>query len=107
MTSGTAFNTTSISLTAGDWDVWGFTGVSNTGATTYTFFSTGISVTNSVLGGQVMSMNLNIAGATYNFVAPMLRINIASTTTVFLVGTATFTGGSPTASGAIYARRAR
>jgi hypothetical protein len=37
----------------------------------------------------------------------MQRISVASTTTVFLVGSATFSGGTPTASGAIYARRAR
>jgi hypothetical protein len=94
-------------VTAGDWDVWGYTAISNAGATTYTLFSTGISLTNSVLGAQVMSMNLSIAGGAYSFVAPMQRISVASTTTVFLVGSATFTGGTPTASGAIYARRAR
>ncbi len=107
LTSGVGFNTAAISLTAGDWDVWGYTGVSNTGTTTYTFFSTGITLVNSTVGGQVMSMNVNIAGATYSFVPPMQRISLSSTTTVFLAGTATFSGGSPTASGAIYARRVR
>lgn len=105
-TSGSAFNITSLSLTAGDWDVWGYFGVSNSGTTTYTALQYSLSTTNSVLG-LTMGENVSIAGATYTRPLIMQRFSLSAPTTIFNVCQFTFSGGTPVASGAIYARRVR
>lgn len=106
---------TSISLTAGDWDVSG--GVywdSNTA--TWTVAQGGISVTS---GNSATGLNAgeNLATASWasssttpliqtSFVASY-RISIAATTTVYLKYRSTYTGGPPHAQGRLSARRVR
>jgi hypothetical protein len=104
--SGVAFNVTSVSLTAGDWDVWGQFTLGNSGATTYTSMTyslSSISATHGLSCGE----NVNIAGASYTKPVLQIRFSLSATTTVFLVVSASFTGGTPTAGGNIFARRAR
>lgn len=113
LTTATPANVTSISLTAGDWDVNGVVnflgstisttavagGLSSTTATLPTLPSTGR--TDVSLFGTALA---NSAAATQTGSA---RFSLAGTTTVYLVGQCTFTGGTCTAYGMIRARRVR
>lgn len=106
LTTVTAANVTSISLTAGDWDVWGNVFI-NDNATTllvmYGWISTtsatvpDVSLVNGYYGGL-----LNFNG----FSVPSIRINVSTTTTVYLGAYANFASGAVTACGGIFARRA-
>ena len=108
MSTGNNFNTAAVSLTAGDWDVWGYTQFGNVGATTYTMVQTGLSTTNGVFGGIITQIwTPSVLGAPYSFPTIMGRFSLSSTTTIYVVGVANFTGGTPTSGGAIYARRVR
>lgn len=107
LTSGTAANITSISLTAGDWDVWGNIEFAPTGAA-QTILIGGINTTSATQAAtpfrEVLQGTLTGNNSAW---APQQRISIAGTTTVFLVGTSTFSGGTVAATGYIAARRAR
>ena len=111
----TAADVTSISLTAGDWDVWGtvvgtavatntdgmldlFSWISTTSTTqpdNSLTFATGGAVLNTA-GGNILFSQLS--GTTYQ------RINIVTTTTVYLSCQSSFAGTAPTACGKISAR---
>jgi hypothetical protein len=100
-----ATNVTSISLTAGDWDVYG--NVLGTGSVNTTYVVAWISTTSTTLPSTPGYSGVSIAGGGYYAVnAPVTRILIASTTTVYLGGQMNGTG-TLTLSGSIYARRAR
>jgi hypothetical protein len=109
-------NLTSISLTAGDWDVRGNVNwimVNNTANTTYGS-TANISTTTGTLpddGYQSAATYTCIsASVTAGFNAPLppRRISLASTSTIYLVGKApTFAAGTTTAYGYIEARRVR
>lgn len=104
----------SISLTAGDWDVSGSCqpGTGNIDNA----ILVGISLTNNAFmaplyatQGAILITNLiqaNILGACV-VTTPVVRISIASPTTVYLIGQANNGGGTPTLSGFIRARRMR
>lgn len=113
ITSGVMYNATSISLTAGDWDVSG-TCLFNAASTTVpTGLACGISTTSAtlVVGGgtaQTTSLQTTFSASTINYMStPVVRISIASTTTVYLVGQASFTTSTMTSSGVVRARRVR
>lgn len=103
----------SISLTAGDWDVWGSGGINPAaGQTDINVFSSISLVTNT--SGAIETTRAQIsAPATSIGVAvlptPIVRMSITATTTVFLVMLTTWTGGAATMAvfGSISARRAR
>ena len=115
LSTGTAKTVTSISLTAGDWDVSGV--VNNIlGATTNVVAAYGgISTTADTLGADNTFAGItNIAaGLVYGNalqlrnVVPTQRISIASTTTVYLIGYGSFSVSTLTAHGLIRARRVR
>lgn len=108
-TNGVVRNITSVSLTAGDWDVWGNIFVS------YTVTSTGtagaISTTSatlpdtSLLSGPYAFAAATIANVGYTVL--QVRLSLSTTTTVYLAAFSNFTAGASTGSGAIYARRRR
>jgi len=111
LVSGTAKNVTSISLTAGDWDVGGnvsFTG----GATTETTFTSGSisTTTNTMITAGLPSYTFEDADIT-NIARTQAcgtrRVSLASTTTVYLVARAGFNISTLTAFGAMTARRVR
>lgn len=110
LTDATAANITSISLTAGDWDVEGNINFIATTATVTSKIG-GISSTSATLptdGSEVYSgVQLTVATATDGVALPRKRISIASTTTVYLVGQASFSAGTVSAFGSITARRVR
>lgn len=108
--SGTAFDVTSISLTAGDWDVSGnvqFSGGAITGTRAAASLNTTSATEGTVGDTAFVTTQMPTAAASISVPIPPRRISIASTTTVYLVGRISYTAGSPTAFGHIYARRAR
>ena len=107
ITTGVSANITSVSLTAGDWDVWG--NFSIQGASSTSSLGAGITTTSATFptspnkGGMIF-MSGDQAGATWP--CGQRRISIGSTTIVYLVVKATF-AGTGTAFGYIGSRRVR
>jgi hypothetical protein len=109
LTTATAKNIISISLSAGDWDIDG---------NVYFNASTGMSQAlcgintngtaalpdNSLVGGLTTTTAIQTVGG---HKTATTRVNITSPTTYFLVAQATFSAGTVTASGQIAARRLR
>lgn len=110
LTTATSANVTSISLTAGDWDVEGIVNYSMTGATTANF-SSGSNSTSATLGGENTFVYTPFAAAGLSDqlgeVIPVRRFSLSGTTTIYLIGNATFSVGSASAYGLIRARRVR
>lgn len=115
LTNNIAANITSVSLSAGDWDVWG-----------YAHFNGGATTTVSLLGASIGNVSASYSTtpgigaqtcypASYvGFVngaivipAPLQRISIASATTIYLVGEASFATSTCSVFGFIGARRVR
>ncbi len=114
LVNSTGKTITSISLTAGDWDVWGNVGVIQAASTTLSFMEAAIGPTDNTVpaapnGGAFMTLSLTFAtGATSQvFPVGMTRISVASTTTYYLVVRAAFAASTATAYGYIGARRVR
>ncbi len=112
ITSGAGKNITSISLTAGDWDVWGRLGVYNATAATWTYLYGAISTTSGSFGTEDYAVDkpdgASVALAYFQFVVPQQRISLASTTTIYLVCSPGFVGGTGVIGfGSISARRRR
>lgn len=120
LTSTVAANVTSISLTAGDWDVWGEVVTAGGATTTVGNVLASISTTSATLNvtdetkyGQHIFFNLTIYNAgsygTTSATTPVgaTQILVNATTTVFLVVQSQFATSTSTAGGTIYARRRR
>lgn len=111
LASGTSANITSVSLTAGDWDVSGVIDFHPSGTTTMTLLQGGNSLVTNTLGLQDTSFAVTIAGATssidLSFPIPVFRRSLAATTTIYLVTSATFGVSTLSAYGTIRARRVR
>lgn len=108
LTNMTSANVTSISLTAGDWDVWGNIGfISNADA--IDIASAWVSSSSASLPDfSLFNQTANGGGSSSEGVqTPIIRFNITTTTTIYLSGQAHFASGTCTACGAIYARRIR
>lgn len=108
------FNAVSISLGAGDWDVTGVIGTNPAGTTTTSYALVGISTTSAAF--QILSAGfLNYsqhpasvaAGGKVNGIAPVTRISLASTTTVYLIAQVGYGVSTLTTNGFIRARRVR
>jgi hypothetical protein len=110
LTNATPANITSISLTAGDWDINGVIDYVPTGATTSDFIS-GSSSTSATFGGQDTSVGLPLVSTalstTLGHPIPTTRFSLSTTTTIYLVGQANFSVGTAAAYGTIRARRMR
>ncbi len=109
MTSNSSTNLTTISLTAGDWDVWGNINFKTVGSSP-TQLSVWISTTSATLPDTSLYNALSLSsGISVNtgIQAPYVRINVSTTTTVYLSGLLTNSSGNGSANGGIYARRAR
>ena len=119
LTTATGANVTSISLTAGDWDISATIDFAPAATTSVTQYNSSISLTTATLSPQAGGSGLGTDATTTmnqaaqvpvsNFaqVVPPVRLTIASTTTVFLVAQAVFTVAGLTAFGTIRARRER
>lgn len=106
LTNNTAANITSISLTAGDWDVYGniLFNASVSASAYYAWCST----TSATEPNSSLIAGINVAAIGFAGLAtPILRVNISSTTTCYLSCIQSFATGTCTGCGTIYARRAR
>jgi len=115
MTTNTALNITSISLTAGDWDAWGTLWLVPAAGTITTTISVGVSQTSATMpttpaiGTSHQQIRGLATAATEVCIlqAPTTRITLASTTTIYLVGLSTFTTSTMAGYGSLCARRVR
>ncbi len=114
LTSTVTADVLSISLTAGDWDVSGNVLFSLAAGTTVTAQQGGISLTSATLpAGGLSNDRSGFSGmtATADYASQqtlgVVRVSIASTTTVYLVARAEFAVSTMDAYGFIGARRAR
>lgn len=113
-TSGTPQNITSISLTAGDWDVVILVVYKANGATlgVNAAFNAAISqntasYTGTSYGLTRLEQERSATSAAFSHGFLAARVTLSATTTVYLVSDATFTAGNPQFTGNITARRAR
>jgi hypothetical protein len=103
-TSGTIKNLTSISLTAGDWDVSGnFLGVTTLAFSSVAGWINTASATEPDISFITFLYAVNTAAGSP---VPLVRLSLTTTTTVFLICQLTGTG-TIVGSGGIYARRVR
>lgn len=108
-------NVTSISLSAGDWDVWGnvgFTGNVLTAVVGCLGWTSTISATapDSYLSCEMVypvASTIFAANGVLGFTVPYARYSLAAPTTVYLSVHSTFGVNTCSGYGAIYARRAR
>ena len=113
LVTATAKNVTSISLTAGDWDVWGSVGFKPAATTSITVSEGGINTTSATMpstttGAHWLSVTPAVVPVSvYGAPVGMTRINLTTTTTVYLVASSTFTVSTQAAYGFIGARRVR
>lgn len=112
--SATFGDLTSISLTAGDWDVGVIGQVNNNSAVPTGLYLIGASINsgNSGTGLTDGTTDLSLQGffTGTNIIPvslPRIRFSLSSTTTVYLKYYATYTGGPPKAAGSLTARRIR
>lgn len=109
MTTSTVANCTSVSLTAGDWDVSGTANFAAGSGAAVTYIMSGINTASATLGALGTFQQLtNLGTANVDYLsAPTTRVNVSATTTVYLVGESVFSGGTMTCNGFIRARRVR
>ena len=98
-------NVTTLSLSAGDWDVEGFCAYGGTG-TGITASVCGVNTVSATNPGGPNSVTQFVNSLSQQ-VTWVTRLSLATTTTVYLGAQANFTGGSVTASGWLRARRVR
>ena len=113
VTSGTALNVTSISLTAGDWEVSGAVVFSRAASTSVTLWVCGPSTTSATFDVDAskraelaIAAQVPSSSNTVLHFSP-IRYSLAATTTIYIVALAAFTVSTMTAYGTIRARRMR
>lgn len=114
LTTATAANVGSISLTPGDWEVSANCGFVGASGTTVVFAQVSLSLTtgtpNATIGFIAQSY-LNAAPfttvSTINYDVGPVRFNLATTTTIFCVAQSGFSGAALSAQGFMHARRVR
>ena len=109
LTNATPANITSISLTAGDWDVWGNISVNTTvsgNAILGWISSTSATPPDSSLSNNIQ-FNSNVLAGLNGIIPPQLRFSLSGTTTIYLSVDFSASVGTLTGWGGIYARRAR
>jgi hypothetical protein len=109
-TSATWSDVTSITLTAGDWDISLMCNINaGTSATNVNFgigTASGTSTTGLISGVNSWALSGIVSGVVTGVVPPY-RVSISSSTTYYLKANVTYTGGGSTCSGRISARRVR
>lgn len=114
ITNNTAKTVTSISLTAGDWDVTGIVAYAFNGTSTVTEVDADISLVNntydSTLGRwatSVFASGTTLGGLSPAVTIPGVRLSLSATTTVYLIAFSSFGVSTGSAFGIISARRVR
>jgi hypothetical protein len=114
LTTATGANCTSLSLTAGDWDIQATNTFTTAGTTNVVSIYTGVSTTSATVGAlgtytkiQNASGGIVPGNTTTTMISPVSRVSISSTTTVYAFAQASFTVSTMTCDGFIRARRIR
>lgn len=108
LTTGVGANCSSVSLTAGNWLVSGVIVYTAASTTVLTQDFAGVSTTSATLGATgtyAKAAGFSLSNNNMVLPAPLVPVNITSTTTVYLVGSATFTTSTATCGGFMYAIR--
>ncbi len=113
LANGTPANVTSISLPAGDWDVWAVVMFGGTSTNT-TALAASINATSATIddSNPERTNYFPAQGSPFSYSYPTLpispsRVSIAATTTMYLVARGGFSGGTCVAWGTLIARRRR
>lgn len=115
LTSGTPANITTLTLTPGEWDVFGVIEFAPAATTSVTELLSGTNTTSATVGTlgtyQRIVTAAQVPGSALRnaIAAPVYRISVGAgtTTTVYLIARATFTVSTCTAYGDLRARRVR
>jgi hypothetical protein len=108
ISTATPLSITSISLSPGDWDVYGY--ITFAPSVSSGFIAGCISTTNNGFVTPNLTLNFgsnSIISAANGVSVPVVRASISTTTTYYLVAQANFTSGTCTATAGIFARRVR
>jgi hypothetical protein len=111
LTTNVAKTVTSISLTAGDWDVTGHVAFGSAATTSFTIVAGSLSTVDNTTTSTLGRWNQTVSAAFVPNTIPVStvfgpsRFSLGSTTTVYLVAFATFTVSTASAYGIIRARR--
>lgn len=106
LSSGVTNNATSIVLPAGQWDVECSAQFNPAGGTTVTGLEVGVSSTSAAFGstGSLQQLQLIFAtGATQNIISPVVRIGLASASTLYCPANAAFGASTMTVNGFVRA----
>lgn len=119
LTTATGANVTSVSLTAGDWEVDCICYVQGTGTTSYTILQAGLNTTSATLPALTSTTPIAYVSIAEPATVPAqsaipqslspttIQINVSTTTTVYLVTNCTFSASTASAYGWVRARRIR
>ena len=114
LTTSTQTNITSITVPAGDWDIWGNVQIIGAGTTTTITNAGSISVTSATLDHAVGHFSVAIPPSAYFSIVSEVTLQLsgfpvsqAGSVTYYLVGYSEFSVSTAKAAGAIYARRVR
>ena len=111
LTTGVTATVTSISLTAGDWDVTGTVHFVHNAATVGTYYTAGINTATTMPSNPgtnvAIAGNQNSTAVHATLVPQMQRVSLSGSTTVYLVTQAGFTTNTLSAYGFLRARRVR
>jgi hypothetical protein len=110
MTASVPANITSITLTAGDWEIWGNVEFDPAASTTASTSVVGVNSVSATLPASPSKSITNynvLTGQIFTNAPPVSRYNITSTTTFYLVADVQFSVSTMAAQGFIAARRRR
>ena len=108
ITNNVTTNITSISITAGDYDVGGSICFNPTAVLTQVIAGTNTtSATFQASPGYSVFNASSASGGGECLATPTSRVNVSTTTTVYLIGSASFSSGTTTTVGTVWARRRR
>jgi len=111
MATGVGVNVTSISLTAGDWDVSAIAKGATSGSAVISWVRASISSTSATyndlasFSNESSQTSVNIGAPSFGI--PPVRFSLASTTTIYLTLQCAYTPGTVGAYGTLRARRVR
>ena len=108
--SATSANAVSLSLTAGDWVVSGSCQFNPAGSTAIGAIGCSATTTSATFGpvGTATLLQASfLTGTAQTIATPEVRISVATTTTIYLVGFSSFNTSTMTVSGVVNARRVR
>lgn len=107
LTNATTTNMVALTLTPGDWDVYGSTNINTTAGASYMYCA--LTLTSATIDDVLYVNGGPMTLTTGNMRQPVgpRRVNVSANTTIYLVAGANFSSGTSTATGRIIARRRR